>query len=125
MENLGEVQHRAKILRPRSFARKVLLAAVVAALLTVSVGAAAVIAHWDRLFVERFGPEAETSALGQSVFQEVNVTSVCDDVTLTVRQALTDGKTVSLILDYQLPSVELEGAEPTLPTICFCTGDTT
>lgn len=126
LENLGETQHRAKLLRPRSFARKVLLAAVVATLLTVSVGAAAVIAHWDRLFVERFGPEAETSALGQSAFQEVNVTSVCDDVTLTVRQAPADDKTVSLILDYQLPSVELEGAEqPTLPTICFCTGKTT
>ena len=41
--------------------------------------------------------------MGQAAFQDVHVSSVCDDVTLTVRQALVSEKSLYLILDYQLP----------------------
>ena len=39
----------------------------------------------------------------------MDVTSVCGDVTLTVRQALGDEKTLYRLLDYQLPeNVDME-----------------
>ena len=41
--------------------------------------------------------------MGQAALQDVFVSSVCDDVTLTVRQALVSDKTIYLVLDYQLP----------------------
>ena len=48
------------VFRPRGFFRKALLAAVLAVVLTLSVGAA-VLVNWDDIFSDRFGPEgAET-----------------------------------------------------------------
>ena len=77
-------------------------------LLTVSAGAV-VVANWDAILASRFGAWAASTPMGQAAFQEVHVTSVCDDVTLTVRQALVSEKSLYLILDYQLPdSVDRE-----------------
>ena len=90
--------------RPRNLAQKVLLAALLLLLLTVSVGAAVEMVPWDRIFTERFGSAAADSPAARSVFQNVEVTSVCGDVTLTVRQALGDEKTLYLLVDYQLPA---------------------
>jgi len=99
----GEPARHCRVYRPRSFGRKLLLAAVIAAVLTASVGAALTQVPWDAIFAERFGPDAAASETAARAFQEVNVTSVCGDVTLTVRQAVGDDKTIYLILDLQLP----------------------
>ena len=90
------------VYRPRGFFRKALLAAILAVVLTLSVGAA-VLVNWDTIFSDRFGPEGAETPMAEKAFQPVNVTSVCDDVTLTIREALVDEKTLYLILDYQLP----------------------
>lgn len=95
-------QARPAVFRPRGFFRKALLAAVLIVLLTVSAGAV-VVANWDAILASRFGAWAASTPMGQAAFQEVHVTSVCDDVTLTVRQALVSEKSLYLILDYQLP----------------------
>ena len=97
-----EPQARPAVYRPRGFFRKALLAAVLIVALTVSAGAA-VLVHWDDIFADRFGPDAATTPMAEQAFQEVHVTSVCDDVTVTIREALVDGKSIYLILDYQLP----------------------
>ena len=91
-----------RIIRPMTLARRVVLAAVLALALSISVGAA-VLVNWDGIFADRFGEEAASLPVTQTAFQRVDVTSVCDDVTLTVRQALGDSKTIYLILDYRLP----------------------
>ena len=83
-------------------ARKAAVAAVLALALTVSVGAALLV-EWDAIFTARFGPEAAGSPVAESLFQKVGVTSSCGDVTLTVREAVGDSKSVYLILDYRLP----------------------
>lgn len=59
----------------------------------------------DRLPVPEGQAERLRTAVlaAETVFQNVDVTSVCGDVTLTVRQALGDEKTLYLLLDYQLP----------------------
>lgn len=88
---------RARTYRPRRKKTAVLL---LAAVLLLTTGAATI---WDPLFVRRFGPQAALSALGGAVFQEVNVTSVCDDVSLTVTQALCSDRTIHYILEYRLP----------------------
>ena len=80
--------------------RKRAAAVLLAAVLLLATGATTT---WDPLFVRRFGPQAALSALGGAVFQEVNVTSVCDDVSLTVTQALCSDKTIHYILEYRLP----------------------
>ena len=90
------------VLRPWSLARKAALAAVLTLALTVSVGAALLV-EWDAIFTARFGPEAAGSPVAESLFQKVGVTSSCGDVTLTVREAVGDSKSVYLILDYRLP----------------------
>ena len=90
------------VLRPWSLARKAALAAVLTLALTVSVGAALLV-EWDAIFAARFGPEAAGSPVAESLFQKVGVTSSCGDVTLTVREAVGDSKSVYLILDYRLP----------------------
>ena len=95
-------QARPAVFRPKGFVRKALLAAVLAAVLTLSVGAA-VLVHWDDIFSDRFGPEGAETPMAEKAFQPVNVSSVCDDVTLTIREALVDEKSIYLILDYQLP----------------------
>lgn len=88
---------RAKTYRPR---RKKTALVLLAAVLLLATSAATI---WDPLFVRRFGPNAALSALGGAVFQELNVTSVCDDVSLTVTQALCSDKTIHYILEYRLP----------------------
>ena len=96
-----EPQARTAVYRPRGFFRKALLAAVLAVVLTLSVGAA-VLVDWDDIFSDRFGPEGAETPMAEKAFQPVNMTSVCDDVTLTIREALVDEKSIYLILDYQL-----------------------
>lgn len=93
---------KCHVFRPRGFVRKAVLAAVIATLLTVTAGAAALL-HWDDVFSARFGADAADTPMAQAAFQDVSVTSVCDDVTLTVRQALSSDDTTCLVLDYQLP----------------------
>lgn len=95
-------QARPAVFRPKGFVRKAALAAVLIVLLTVSAGAV-VVANWDAILASRFGAWAASTPMGQAAFQEVHVTSVCDDVTLTVRQALVSEKSLYLILDYHLP----------------------
>ena len=82
-----EPQARTAVYRPRGFFRKALLAAVLAVVLTLSVGAA-VLVDWDDIFSDRFGPEGAETPMAEKAFQPVNMTSVCDDVTLTIREAL-------------------------------------
>ncbi len=93
---------RPAVFRPRGFFRKAVLAAVLIVALTVSAGAA-VLVNWDAIFTGRFGPDAAETPMAEKAFQAVNITSVCDDVALTIREALVSEKTVYLILDYQLP----------------------
>lgn len=93
---------RKHVFRPRGYVRKAVLAAVLAVILTVSAGAA-VLLGWDKVFSRRFGEEAAQTPMGQAALQDVFVSSVCGDVTLTVRQALVSDKTIYLVLDYQLP----------------------
>ena len=96
-----QAEHQ-RVFRPRGYVRKAVLAAVLAIILTVSAGAA-VLLGWDKVFSRRFGEEAAQTPMGQAALQDVFVSSVCDDVTLTVRQALVSDKTIYLVLDYQLP----------------------
>lgn len=96
----AEPPEKRRVFRPRGFVRKALLAAVLAVILTVSAGAAL---SWDRILTGRFGELAASTPMGRAAFQEVYVTSICDDVTLTVRQALISDDTVHLVLDYRLP----------------------
>lgn len=96
------LQAEKRIFRPRGYVRKAVLAAVLAVILTVSAGAA-VLLGWDKVFSRRFGEEAAQTPMGQAALQDVFVSSVCDDVTLTVRQALVSDKTIYLVLDYHLP----------------------
>ena len=106
-----EPQTRPAVFRPRGFVRKAALAAVLIVILTVSAGAA-VLVHWDDIFARRFGPEGAETPMAEKAFQPVNVSSVCDDVTLTIREALVDEKSIYLILDYQLPdTVDREAVE--------------
>ena len=101
-------QAQPAVFRPKGFVRKAALAAVLIVLLTVSAGAV-VVANWDAILASRFGAWAASTPMGQAAFQDVYVSSVCDDVALTVRQTLVSEKTVYLILDYQLPdSVDRE-----------------
>lgn len=83
--------------------RKMLLAAVLAAGLLVSAGAALAATDWDPVFLERFGASSRDLPGAAGLFQDVNAVSVCGDVTLTVRQAIGDRKNLYLLLDYQLP----------------------
>lgn len=97
-----EPQARTAVYRPRGFFRKALLAAVLAVVLTLSVGAA-VLVDWDDIFSDRFGPEGAETPMAEKAFQKVNVISVCDDVAVTIREALVSEKNLYLILDYRLP----------------------
>ena len=93
---------KTSVIRPMSFPKKTLLAAVLAALLSVSVGAAVVV-EWDAVFTDRFGQTAEESPAAESLFQSVGAESVCGDVTLRIPEALGDSQTIYFILEYQLP----------------------
>jgi len=91
---------RRRTVRPWTMARKVSLAAVVAVALSISAGAAGIV-DWDVIFTKRFGrlpPHVAANA-----FQNVHVTARCDDVTLTIREAVGDGGSLDYILDYQIP----------------------
>lgn len=90
-------------IRPRSFARKAALAAVLTVLVLAVGAGAATLVHWDGIFEQAFGRESAASPVTATAFQKVGVTSVSDDVTLTVREALGDSKNIYLILDYQVP----------------------
>lgn len=90
-------------IRPWSLVRRVSLAAVLTVVLLAVGAGAATLVNWDGIFEKEFGRESAASPVTQTVFQKVDVTAVCDDVTLTVREALCDAKTVYLILDYRLP----------------------
>lgn len=101
---LAQRPETTKPFRPKGFVRKARLV-LLAAVLLLLLGAAAV---WDSALVKRFGPMAALSYMGGATFQEVNVTSVCDDVSLTVTQALCSEKSIFYILVYTLPE-ELRG----------------
>lgn len=88
---------KARTYRPR---KKKTALVLLAAVLLLATSATTI---WDPLFVRRFGPQAALTALGGAVFQQVDVTSVCDDVSLTVTQALCSDKTIHYILEYRLP----------------------
>lgn len=94
---------RRRVFRPWSVGKKSLLAAVLAAGLLVTAGAALETAAWDSAFLERFGLASPEVPGAEGVFRDVNAVSVCGDVTLTVRQAIGDKKNLYLLLDYQLP----------------------
>lgn len=122
-----------QVFRPRGFFRKAALAAVLVVILTVSAGAAL---DWNAILTGRFGEQAASTPMGQAAFQDVFVTSVCDDVTLTVQQALVSDDTIYLVLDYQLPDsvdrawlqeiYESEDAHIYPPKVSyFATGDVT
>ena len=112
---------RAKTFQPRGFRKKAVVVLLAAVLLLTSATTI-----WDPLFVRRFGPKAAETALGGAVFQKVDVTSVCGDVSLTVTQALCSDTTIYYILKYKLPDgVSLEkGEDLSYPTIHYYgTGD--
>ena len=96
---LSALPGRAGAFKPRGFRRKG-AALLLAAVLLLGTGATTI---WDPLFVRRFGPQAAMSALGGAVFQKLDLTSVCDDVALTIPQALCSDKSIHYILEYQLP----------------------
>ena len=90
------------VIRPWSMMKKAAVAGLVAVMLAVGVGAATLV-QWDAIFSAWFGEASAQLAVMEEAFQEVNVTGECDDVALTVRQALGDNTTIYLILDYHLP----------------------
>lgn len=96
---LSALPGRAGAFKPRGFRRKG-AALLLAAVLLLGTGATTI---WDPLFVRRFGPQAAMSALGGAVFQKLDLTSVCDDVALTIPQALCSDKSIHYILEYRLP----------------------
>lgn len=97
----GGAERKAAPYRPWSLARKALLAAVAAAVLAASVGAASKLVTWNRFFQESF--DAVDPELADTVFQSVETAQVCGDVTVTVREAVMDQRAVWLLVDYQLP----------------------
>lgn len=111
---------RRHVYRPWGRGKKALLAAVLAAGLLASAGAALEAVDWDPVFLERFGPESRDVPGAAGAVQDVDAVSVCGDVTLTVRQALGDRKNLYLLLDYQLPEdtdVEAVTAAEHLPPL--------
>lgn len=99
----AEPPEKRRVYRPLSFAKKALLAALVTGMLAATTGAAVAGVSWSWIFAEQFGKEAAATDMAAELFQEVGVTAVCDDVTLTIREAVGDDHTIYLILDYQLP----------------------
>ena len=88
-----EPQARTAVFRPRGFFRKALLAAVLAVVLTrVRRGGGAGGLGRHLLRPVRPGGGRRDPHGGRRPFRTVYVTSVCDDVTLTVREALVRRK---------------------------------
>lgn len=105
---LARKPKRRRAFRP--LGKKALLAAVLAAGLLVTAGAALEAVEWDPVFLERFGASSVPGAAG--IFRDVNAVSICGDVTLTVRQAIGDKENLYVLLDYQLPEeADLEAIE--------------
>ena len=98
----GTAWRRKAPYRPWTLARKALLAAAVVAILTVSVGAASRLMPWNRFFLGRF--DRVDPELADTVFQSVETSQTCGDVTVTVREAVMDQRAVWLLVDYQLPA---------------------
>lgn len=98
----AEPAKRRAVIRPMSFGKKALLAAVLTALLSASVGAA-VLVEWDEVFTDRFGQTGEEAPAAETLFQAVGAESVCGGVTLRIPEALGDSQTIYFILEYQLP----------------------
>ncbi len=132
----AEPGKKQRVYHPKSLAKKMLLAALVAVGLTAGVGAAVAGVNWSWIFTEQFGRDAAATDTAAELFQEVGVTSVCDDVTLTVREAMGDNHTIYMILDYQLPDTvdraelaerwrEVEMASPTWWFMFVPTGSVT
>ena len=119
--------------RPWSFARKGLLAAVLTVLVLAVGAGAAKLVNGDGIFESAFGRESAASPVTATAFQQVGVTAVSDDVTLTIREALGDSKTIYLILDYQVPETvdrewlreewELHGPAELVDVEYYATGD--
>lgn len=97
---LSSPPQKVRPFKPKGFRKKAAIVLLASVFLLLTVSATTI---WDPLFIRRFGPGAALSALGGAVFQEVNVTSVCGDVSLTVTQALCSDKTIYLLLEYKLP----------------------
>ena len=114
----AEPVKKQPVIRPMSAARKALLAAALAVLLSVSVGAA-VLVDWDAIFTERFGQTAAEVPGAETLFQAVNAESVCGDVTLRVTEALGDSQAIYFLLEYQLP----EGTDLELVGQAWGSGD--
>jgi hypothetical protein len=91
--------------------RELALAAVLAAVLLVTASASETV-DWSPVFLGIFGSSSQSVPGAEGVFQDVQAVSVCDDVTLTVRQSIGDRNNLFVLLDYQLPGdVNLEDAE--------------
>lgn len=92
-----------RVYRPRPALRTVILYAVIAFALAASAGAVWLAVNWDPVFLARFSPSEPAKAQMEHAVQDVNVSSQCGDVTLTVRQAMGDDKTIYAVLDLTLP----------------------
>lgn len=99
----AEPPEKRRVYRPLSFAKKALLAALVTGMLAATTGAAVAGVSWSWIFAAWFGRDAASTDMAAELFQKVGVTSVCDDVTLTIREAVGDDHIIYMILDYQLP----------------------
>jgi len=123
------VPKHPRMFRP-GIRRKVTAFALAAALLTIT--GAAFVLPWDPFFFQRYGLP---NLLAENAYQKVNVTAVCDDVTVTLREVIGDASSLSYILDYQLPAdtpsevlarvEENDGAYPNVNPLYLLHGDIT
>ncbi len=86
-----------RVFKPKTPKKRLILA--LAALMFLTTGAAFVV-PWDPFFSQRYGI---FNVIAENAFRKVNVTAVCDDVTITVREVIGDSSSLSYILDYRLP----------------------
>ncbi len=86
-----------RVFKPKVSKKRLIIA--VAALTLLTTGAAFVV-PWDPFFSQRYGI---FNIIAENAFRKVNVTAVCDDVTITVREVIGDSNSISYILDYRLP----------------------
>ncbi len=86
-----------RVFKPKTSRKRLILA--LAALMLLMTGAAFVV-PWDPFFSQRYGI---FNVIAENAFRKVNVTAVCDDVTITVREVIGDSNSLSYILDYRLP----------------------
>ncbi len=124
MAVLAAEPKKRRVFRPWGIGKKALLAAVLAAELLVTAGAALETMAWDPVFLEQFGLASPEVPGAEGVFRDVNAVSVCGDVTLTVRQAIGDRKNLYVLLDCQLPEdtdLEAVAAAEHLPPLRIAT----